>query len=91
MSDTEDHDDQRGDGVDDGAGAAARHGVDHHGQSFGIDAGHQAGDDVIVEGNGEREQGGGDDAGGERGQGDMPERLPLGWRPGPWRPLRASD
>ena len=42
-----------------------------------IDAGHQAGDHVIVEGNGEGQQRGGDDAGQQRGQRDVPECLPL--------------
>ena len=60
-----------------GIGAAAGHGVDHHGQRLRIDAGHQAGDDVIVEGDGEGEQCGGDDAGQQGGQRHVAEGLPL--------------
>ncbi len=43
------HHDQRRNGIDHRAHAAARHRVDHHRQRFRIDAGHQAGDHVIVE------------------------------------------
>src|SRR5690606_20109948 len=56
-------DHQRGDGVDLRLDAAPEHAVDEHRQRGGIDAGDEIGDDEIVHGDDEREQGAADDPG----------------------------
>jgi len=73
----ENHHDHGRDGVDLGVDAATGHGVDHHRQGLGIDAGDQAGDHVVVEGNDEGEQSRGDDSGQKIGEGHPEEDRPL--------------
>ena len=71
-----DHD-QRRDRIHHRIHAAPRDGVNHHGQRFRIDAGHQAGDHVVVERNGEGQQRGGDDSRQNRRQRHVAKCLPF--------------